>query len=98
SRSSTLSLHDALPIFEVFRTARRLEYNAVAWCRLQQGAPKRRHPTDVVTVEIDFVGAHDAHHSLRSRGIGVAHGRSEECPRRPRSEEHTSELQSRSDL
>ena len=40
-----------------------------------------------IAVEIDLVGAHDAHHSLRSRGIGIAHGRSEECPRRrlPRS-------------
>src|SRR5262249_16066840 len=40
-----------------------------------------------VAVEIDLVGAHDAHHSLRSRGIGIAHGRSEKCPRRglPRS-------------
>src|SRR5476649_1138758 len=41
----------------------------------------------VVAVEIDLVGAHDAHHSLRSCGIGIAHGRSEKCPRRrlPRS-------------
>src|SRR5438067_6126419 len=41
----------------------------------------------MVAVEIVLVGAHDAHHSLRSRGIGIAHGRSEECPRRhlPRS-------------
>src|SRR6266700_2574869 len=35
----------------------------------------------MVAVEIDLVGAHDADHSLRSRGIGIAHGRSEECPR-----------------
>src|SRR5215831_16728461 len=35
----------------------------------------------MVAVEIDLVGAHDAHRSLRSRGIGIAHGRSEECPR-----------------
>jgi protein phosphatase len=41
----------------------------------------------VVAVEIDLVGAHDTHHSLRSRGVGIAHGRSEECLRRrlPRS-------------
>jgi hypothetical protein len=41
----------------------------------------------VVAIEIDFVCANDAHHSLRSRGIGKAHGRSEECLRRrlPRS-------------
>src|SRR5580692_6063939 len=35
----------------------------------------------MVAVEIDLVGAYDAHHSLRSRGIGIAHGRPEECPR-----------------
>src|SRR5271169_2712790 len=35
----------------------------------------------MVAVEIDLVGAHDAHHSRYSRGIGIAHGRSEECPR-----------------
>src|SRR5882672_8821369 len=71
----------------VFCTARRLENHAIARCRLYQRAPQRRHPTDVVAVEIDLVGAHDAHHSLRSRGIRIAHGRSEECPRRrlPRS-------------
>src|SRR5205807_9504605 len=46
-----------------------------------------RHPTDVVAVKIDLVSADDAHDSLRSRGIGIPHGRSEECPRRrlPRS-------------
>src|SRR6266568_71359 len=72
---------------QVFCTARCLENYAVARCRLHQRAPQRRHPTDVVAVEIDLVGAYDAHHSLRSRGIRIAHGRSEECPRRrlPRS-------------
>jgi DNA-binding transcriptional ArsR family regulator len=41
----------------------------------------------VVAVEIDLVCAHDAHHSRYSRGIRIAHGRSEECLRRrlPRS-------------
>src|SRR5205085_3377551 len=29
----------------------------------------------------DLVGAYDAHHALRSRSIGIAHGRPEECPR-----------------
>src|ERR1700731_929143 len=72
---------------QVFCTARQLKDYAVTRCRLHQRAPQRRHPTDVVAVEIDLVGAHDAHHSLRSRGIGIAHGRSEECPGRrlPRS-------------
>src|ERR1700691_925082 len=70
-----------------FCTARQLKDYAVTRCRLHQRAPQRRHPTDVVAVEIDLVGAHDAHHSRYSRGIGIAHGRSEECPRRrlPRS-------------
>src|SRR5438874_5294531 len=66
---------------QVFCAARRLENYAVARCRFHQRATQRRHPTDVVAVEIDLVRAHDAHHSLLSRGIGVAHGRSEECPR-----------------
>jgi hypothetical protein len=41
----------------------------------------------MVAVEIDLVGAYDAHYSLNSGGIGVAHGRSEERPSRrlPRS-------------
>jgi hypothetical protein len=42
-------------------TARRLENYAVARCRLHQRVAQRRHPTDVVAVEIDRVGAHDAH-------------------------------------
>src|SRR5580658_807073 len=72
---------------QVFCTAGRFESYAVARRRLDQRAPQRRHPTDVVAVEIDLVGAHDAHRSLRSRGIGIADRRSEECPRRrlPRS-------------
>src|SRR6478609_10746151 len=57
---------------QVFCAARSLENYAIARCRLHQRAPQRRHPTDVVAVEIDLVGAHDAHHSLRSRGIGIA--------------------------
>ena len=36
----------------------------------------------MVPVEIDLVCAYDAHHSLRSRRIGIANGRSEERPRR----------------
>src|SRR2546425_3510581 len=72
---------------QVFRAARRVQNHAVARCGLHQRARQGRHPTDVVADEIDLVGADDAHHSLRSCGIGIAHGRSEECPRRrlPRS-------------
>src|SRR5580658_290281 len=41
----------------------------------------------MVAVEIHLIGAHDAHYSLQSLGIGIAHSRPEECPRRrlPRS-------------
>ncbi len=66
---------------QVFGTARCLEYNAVARCRLQQRAAQRRHPTDVVALEIDFVGSNDAHHPLHSGGIGIAHGRAEKYSR-----------------
>src|SRR5271156_5913829 len=62
-----------------FCTARQLKDYAVTRCRLHQRARQRRHPTDVVAVEIDFVRAHDAHHSRYSRGIGIAYGRSEKC-------------------
>src|SRR5579885_1125035 len=34
----------------------------------------------MVAGEIDLVGAHDADHSLRPAGTGIAHGRPEECP------------------
>ena len=36
----------------------------------------------MVAIEIDLVGAYDAHYSLHSGGIRISHGRSEECPRR----------------
>jgi len=55
---------------------------AVTRCRLHQRAAQRGHPTNVIAVEVDLVGAHDAHYSLRSRGIGITHGHSEEYPRR----------------
>src|SRR2546421_3235013 len=67
---------------QVFCTARQLKDYAVTRCRLHQRAPQRGHPTNVVAVEIALVGANDAPHSLRSRGIGIAHGRSENCLRR----------------
>src|SRR5438270_2290850 len=50
---------------QVFWTACCLKNYAVTRCRLHQRAPQRRHPTDVVAVEVDLVGANDAHHSLR---------------------------------
>src|SRR5712675_1904011 len=40
---------------QIFCTARQLKDYAVTRCRLHQRAPQRRHPTDVVAVEIDLV-------------------------------------------
>ena len=37
----------------------------------------------MVAVQIHLVGAYDTHHSFRSRGIGIAHGRPEEYLRLP---------------
>ena len=56
--------------------------HAVAWSGLHQRARQRRHPADVVAIQIDLVEADDAHHPLRSSGVGVAHGRPEEDLRR----------------
>src|SRR5262249_5229462 len=67
---------------QVLCTARQVKDYVVARCRLHQRASQRGHPADVVAVEIDPVGAYDTHPSLHSRGIGIAHRRSEECPRR----------------
>ena len=64
---------------QVFCAARQLKDYAVARGRLHQRARQRRHPTDVVALEIDFVCAHDAHRSLCSRGIGIADRGSKEC-------------------
>src|SRR5438445_8618111 len=47
---------------QVFCAARSLENYAIARCRLDQRAPQRRLPTDVVAAEIDLVAAYDAHH------------------------------------
>src|SRR5215469_3288608 len=46
---------------KVFCAARQMNDYTVARCRLHQRAAQRGHPTDVVAVEIDLVGAYDAH-------------------------------------
>ena len=56
--------------------------HAIACSGLHQRTGQWRHPADVVAIQIDLVEADDAHHALRSRGVGVAHGRSEEDLRR----------------
>jgi hypothetical protein len=55
-----------------------IENDEVAFFGLDQGAAERGDPTDVIAVEIDFVGADDAYDSLVSFGIGIAHGGSKE--------------------
>ena len=45
------------------------EPDAVAWARLHQGARQRRHPADVVAIQIDFVGADDADHLFRAGAL-----------------------------
>ena len=67
---------------QFLRATRRVKIHAVTGAGLHQRAPQRRDPADVVAVEIDLVGADDAHHPLRASGIGIAHGRPEEDPRR----------------
>ena len=67
---------------QLLRTARRVKDHAIACSGLHQRAGQWRHPADVVAIQIDLVDADDAHHPLRSRGVGVAHGRSEEDLRR----------------
>ena len=66
----------------MLRAAWRAKDHAVAWPGLRQRARQRRHPADVVAIQIDLVEADDAHHPLGSGGVGVAHGRSEEDVRR----------------
>ena len=42
---------------QVFPAARGFESDVVPRCRLEQRAPQRRHPTDMVAVQVDLVGA-----------------------------------------
>src|SRR5206468_11341389 len=83
---STLSLHDALPIFEPGRGADRVEVDE-AFLGLDHA-----HHHDLVVGLGHVIGAAVVHGPY---GAGRAH-----ADRRiaARSEEHTSELQSRSDL
>src|SRR3712207_6981306 len=77
----TLSLHDALPIFD--------------FPDLRFDLPRSKPPID--DADAPFLGLNDGH---RCPGHGVHVGRDDRPVERdpPRSEEHTSELQSHSDL
>src|SRR4029077_16143500 len=68
--------------FQCLRTARRVQYHAVARPRFHQRARQWRHPADIAAIQIDLVDADDAPPPLRSRGTGVANGRSEKPLRR----------------
>src|SRR6185312_1354584 len=59
-----------------------MQDHAVTLCRLHQRTSNGRHKTDVVALEIDFVGAHDAHHPFIPCSIGVMHSRAKEHPLR----------------
>src|SRR5206468_11178183 len=83
TQTSTLSLHDALPIC----TAGDLFHGARGLDRRQRLDQPRHHPR---------WEHHLHHHRKRRPHTGSGTGRLRSSPRR--SEEHTSELQSRSDL
>ena len=55
-----------------------IEDDEVAFFGLNQGAAERGDPTDVIAIELDFVGADDAYDSLVSLCIGIADCGSEE--------------------
>src|SRR5206468_7711786 len=87
TETSTLSLHDALPIFRGSGGARR---ESVRLRPPRRGAGRRRSVLeDRIDSERDEVVAVHALDRLDSEG---------QLRTRPRSEEHTSELQSRSEL
>src|SRR5206468_13036654 len=93
----TLSLHDALPIFGTINPVRQMVDMAhdVGALVLVDGAQAVPHvPVDVQELGADFY-AFSGHKMLAPMGSGALWPRRELLER---SEEHTSELQSRSDL
>lgn len=66
---------------EVFSSARCTEHHAVAWTGFHQRPRQRRHPTDVMTLEVDFVGADDADLPFRAGIGGVVNRGAEEHAR-----------------
>src|SRR5699024_12437650 len=95
SHSSTLSLHDALPISitECFSSVGGQQHKVI----FKQSFQNLIRP---ITQHL----SRSSHHLPMQRGgillinIGNSHGRQKPCPETLRSEEHTSELQSRFDL
>jgi hypothetical protein len=63
---------------QTFSAARRFKNNFVPFCRSHQGSPKGGCPTNVIALEIDFIRADYARHSLCACGVQIAHGGSKE--------------------
>src|SRR5207253_9508496 len=93
----TLSLHDALPISKLYPCRRRLEYlpnygltNLPKWLRYPE-----------LQCSSDGSGSIYLHRAVGNRALrsdGVFFARGQHCTALNRSEEHTSELQSRGHL
>jgi hypothetical protein len=63
---------------ELLGGTRRVKDYTVPWPRPHQCARQRRLPTDMVAIQIDLVGADDAHHPLGAGGVRVPNSRTEE--------------------
>src|SRR5206468_10633619 len=94
--ASSLSLHDALPIF---RDPRRLWALTGRWLP-NAGRDLRHRESDVGLDPIPRTPCEDRLGSIPTQGdaVGLARAFGYRIQRLRRSEEHTSELQSRSDL
>jgi hypothetical protein len=55
-----------------------IQGDAIAFFCLHEGATERGDPTDVLALEIDFVGTYDADDTLCAFGVGVTDGGTEE--------------------
>src|SRR5438034_5747757 len=75
----TLSLHDALPIYDAKDVG-------------------RRRPQGKRALQVRSGGQHEVFREIRLEGAVLPVADGGRAPARPRSEEHTSELQSHSDL
>ena len=75
--------HDAFVSYfehgQDFGAAWRLQHDFITLGCLHERAAEGGSVTDMVAVEIDFVGADDAGHTLGPGGIRIVHGGSEEC-------------------
>src|SRR5204862_7929212 len=96
--TNTLSLHDALPILAVRRSNRSFSIDtARAFSRTGTGAIHSNSASPLQRKGTTFVGPRSPPSTANSF-ISDAPHRRDSAPSRTRSEEHTSELQSRRDL